>query len=110
MVSLELVILAASLLARRALVLDDSRLTVWYVVFASMYSHALLNVFGAVWLGVYAPGAIVAGTLYLPFGIYMAIRARREGWLSRGRLALVTAGGMALYVLLVIATLALGQD
>jgi hypothetical protein len=109
MLALLAVILGASLLARRARGPGDLRLAVWFVVFAMMYSHALLNVVGVVWAHEYAPGAVIAGALYLPYGVYVCRRAWREGWLSATRLVSLAALGAGTYVGMVVATLALGR-
>ena len=66
MLALLAVILGASLMAQRAAAHADWRVQIWFVVFAMMYAHALVNVGGAFLVHEYAPGAIVAGALYLP--------------------------------------------
>jgi hypothetical protein len=108
MLALLAIILGASLLAQRAAAPGDWRLQLWFLVLAMMYSHALVNVLGAFWLHEYAPGAIVAGVLYLPYGVYVTARVLREGWLSPGRLAALAVLGAGSYVGLVAATLASG--
>ena len=109
MLALLSVILGASLLAQRSAAPGDRRLQAWFVVFAMMYSHALVNVGGAFWLREYAPGAIVAGGLYLPYGVYVTIRVLREGWLSPRRLVALAVLGAGSYVAMVAATLALAR-
>jgi hypothetical protein len=76
----------------------DRRMTVWLVLFAAVILHALLNVVGSLALREYAPGAFVAGLIYLPYGVVVFRRALREGWLSPARLAAVFAGGLVFYV------------
>jgi hypothetical protein len=109
MLALLAIIGGAALVATRATRPGDVRLLPWAVVFAMMYSHALVNVAGVALVGEYAPGAFVAGLVYLPFGIYMARRAWRERWLSGPWLVGVALAGAAGYVAMVAATLALGR-
>src|SRR5262249_31799277 len=87
----------------------DRRMTVWFVFAAAMFFHALLNVGGSFALREYAPGAYVAGIIYLPFGLYVGWRALREGWLTPVRLLGVLGLGLAFYGALIVVLLTAGH-
>jgi hypothetical protein len=87
----------------------DHRMTAWLVLFAAVMLHAALNVGASLLMREYAPGALVAGLLYLPFGIYVSWRALGEGWLTGVRLAGVFGLGLIFYVGLCAVLLATGH-
>lgn len=108
MVAFLLVIAWVSLRASQARAPGDRRMVVWFVMFAAMMIHAMVNVTGGLALQEYAPGAYVAGLLYLPYGAYTLVRSLREGWLSLPGLAAVAALGLLLYTVLAAALLVIG--
>jgi hypothetical protein len=69
------------------------------LLYGVFFANALApHVLGAVLLGGYVPGIVTAAALVIPFSIWLAVRAVRDGYASASGLALAVCCAFALYL------------